>query len=520
MGRMNRHESLKSPNEPWFSRRDLFGGGISLAGACAFGWPRIGNATPGEPGTVASSVTIAPSQSVDTRIGKLSFERGLPTENAVALLFDAFDFQRACAAYVWALPLVGMATFQRAHYKTFGGRDGDIVKYETYRDKLGILTPNATTPYLISFVNLARTGPLVIDLPAGPNAGGVCDFWQHGVVEMGEMGPDRGKGGRYLIVGPGQTEPPDTPSAVVARSPTNNIWPAFRSLDPDPAKSRQWIEKVRIYPFSQREHPPDQKFLTPGGKRWLQAQPRGLEYWALLSEIINQEPVQERDRIMMATLKPLGIEKDKPFQPDERQKKILIDAAFVGEAMAKANSFDKRFAGSLYRPEAHWDYVIAVDWTAETKFYRQTDELSAYTYEASGTGPGMVTKTPGVGQAYLATYRSKDGHAFDGAKSYRLHVPPNSPAKNFWSVTLYDLDTRTYIDNKEEIADRSSRADLSKNADGSVDLYFGPKAPAGSEKNWIPTLPGKAWFAYFRLYGPTDAYFDKSWLLPDIDAVT
>jgi hypothetical protein len=132
----------------------------------------------------------------------------------------------------------------------------------------------------------------------------------------------------------------------------------------------------------------------------------------------------------------------------------------------------------------------------------------------------MVTKTSGVGQAYLATYRSKDGHAFDGAKTYRLHVPPNSPAKNFWSVTLYDLDTRTYIDNKEEIADRSSRADLSKNADGSVDLYFGPKAPVGLEKNWIPTLPGKAWFAYFRLYGPTDAYFDKSWLLPDIDAVT
>jgi hypothetical protein len=131
----------------------------------------------------------------------------------------------------------------------------------------------------------------------------------------------------------------------------------------------------------------------------------------------------------------------------------------------------------------------------------------------------MVTKTPGVGQAYLATYRSKDGHAFDGAKTYRLRVPPNAPAKNFWSVTLYDLDTRTFIDNKEEIADRSSRMDLRKNDDGSVDLYFGPKAPAGFEKNWIPTLPGKAWFTYFRLYGPTEPYFDKSWPLPDIDKV-
>jgi len=126
------------------------------------------------------------------------------------------------------------------------------------------------------------------------------------------------------------------------------------------------------------------------------AKARGLAYWQLLSDIINQEPVHERDRIIMATLKPLGIEKGKLFQPDARQKKILEDAAFVGEAMAKANSFDKRFAGSRYRPETHWDYVIAVDWIAETEFYRQLDELSAYTYEATGTSKGMVTKTPGV----------------------------------------------------------------------------------------------------------------------------
>lgn len=468
---------------------------------------------------MSSTMANAQAQTVNTRIGKLSFEHGLPTEDTVTELFDTFDFQRACEAYVWGLPLVGMATFQRAHYQSFGGKDGDIVTYETYRDKLGILTPNATTPYVVSFVNLARTGPVVIDLPAGPNASGVCDFWQHAVVELGEVGLDKGDGGKYLVVGPGQNAPSDTAGYFVVHSTTNNIWPGFRALDPDPAKARQWTQKLRIYPFSDREHPPKQRFLTPGGKRWFQAQPRGLAYWALLSEIINQEPVQERDRIIMATLKPLGIEKDKPFRPDERQKKLLDEAAVLGEAMAKANSFNKRFSGSLYRPDTHWDYVIAVDWTAESQFYRQTDELSAYTYEATGTGQGMVTKTPGVGQAYLATYRSKNGHAFDGAKTYRLHVPPNPPAKNFWSVTLYDLDTRTFIDNQEEIADRSSRMDLRKNDDASVDLYFSPKAPPGFEKNWIPTLPGTAWFTYFRLYGPTEAYFDKSWPLPDIDEV-
>jgi len=125
----------------------------------------------------------------------------------------------------------------------------------------------------------------------------------------------------------------------------------------------------------------------------------------------------------------------------------------------------------------------------------------------------------GVGQAYLATYRDKNGHPFDGANTYRLHVPPNAPAKNFWSMTLYDLDTRTFIENKEEIADRSSRMDLRKNDDSSVDVFLGPVPPTGFEKNWIPTIPGKAWFAYFRLYGPTEAYFDQSWPLPDVEQV-
>ena len=456
---------------------------------------------------------------VETRIGTLSFDHGLPTEETVAQLFDDLDFQRACQAYLWGLPLVAMAEWQRANANIFAARSGDIVIYDNYRDKLGILTANATTPYLISFVNLAETGPLVVDLPAGPNASSVLDFWQRSITDMGQTGPDKGEGGKYLIVGPGQTEPADAAGYLVFHSTTMNVWPGFRALDPGPGKAQQWTRQVRIYPYSQRNSPPEQRFLTPGGKAWQQTQSRGITYWERLAGIINQEPVQERDRIMMALLKPLGIEKGKPFQPDARQKRILEEAALVGEAMAKANSFDKRFAGSRYRPETHWDYVIAVDWTHEAEFYRQLDELSAYCYEATATTKGMANASVGVGQAYLGSYRDKDGHAFDGARTYRLHVPPNAPAKNFWSVTLYDLDTRCFIENKEEIADRSSRMDLVKHADGSVDLYFGPTAPKGFEKNWIPTVRGKAWFTYLRLYGPLEAYFDKSWPLPDIELV-
>jgi hypothetical protein len=153
-------------------------------------------------------------------------------------------------------------------------------------------------------------------------------------------------------------------------------------------------------------------------------------------------------------------------------------------------------------------------------YYSQLDERTDYFYEAVTTTKGMVSKTPGVGQAYLGAYElHKDGSRFDGGKTYRLRVPPNAPVKQFWSVTLYDVDTRSFIVTKELIADRSSRMDLVKNADGSVDIYMGPKAPKGFEKNWIPTVPGRGWFTLFRFYAPTEAYFDKSWPLPAIELV-
>ncbi|HEY2908592.1 MAG TPA: DUF1214 domain-containing protein, partial [Vicinamibacterales bacterium] len=151
--------------------------------------------------------------------------------------------------------------------------------------------------------------------------------------------------------------------------------------------------------------------------------------------------------------------------------------------------------------------------------YSELDERAAYFYAALFVTAGMRSTKPGVGQAYLGSFRDKDGHAFNGAQTYRLHVPPNAPAKQFWSVTLYDTDTRALIQSKEQRSDRSSRDDIVKNADGSVDLYFGQTAPKGFEQNWIPTVPGRAWFAGFRFYGPLEPYFDKSWPLPDIQKV-
>lgn len=465
-----------------------------------------------------SAAAQADSIPVNTPMGEVSTNLGLPADaNAIRQLYDELDYQRATQAYIWALPIVGFAEWQASTSKDLGASGTDLVLYESVKDKLGILTANATTPYIGGFPDLSVTGPLVIDYPAGATAGGVGDFWQRPLTDMGETGPDKGKGAKYLLLGPKQVAP-KVKGYTVIQSPTNNVFFAFRVLDPDPKKAEALIKAVKIYPFAERDKPKPTKLIRPEGRRWSQVPPRGLAYWERLNDIVQREPVMERDRMVMAMLRPLGIEKGKPFEPDERQKKILTDGAVTGELMAQANSFATREKDARYRPDTRWDYVIMFDPFQEAASYTQLDQRAKYFYEAVTTTKGMVTKTPGVGQAYLAAHQDANGNWFDGSKSYTLNVPPNAPAKLFWSVTVYDSLTRVLIDNAQQVADKSSRSDIVKNADGSYDLYFGPSAPAGKEKNWIPTLPGKAWFAYFRLYGPLEPYFSKSWKLPDIQA--
>ena len=466
----------------------------------------------------------AQEQTVETRIGKLSFTHdfanGYPTEETVEKLYDERDFQRACQIYLWALPMVSAGEIEHVYMQVPGVAHGDIMSVVEFPDLSRFLTANATTPYTLTWLNLAKSGPYVIELPAGPIAGMVDDLWQRPVTDLGLPGPDKGKGGKFLVLGPGQKEPEGAEGFIVVHSSTFNDFMILRLLATDQQENQTMLGKIRLYPFSQSANPPATKLtrLDKGGRSLGNAR-RGFTYWEKLSRWVNEEPVEARDRVMMAMLRSLGIEKGKPFQPDARMKKILTEATLVGEAMAKANDFDKRqMELAHYADGVHWHFSLCLDISQESEFNTQLDERAAWFYEATATSAGMVTKTPGVGSVYLGTYKDKDGDWLDGANTYRLHLPPNAPVKQFWSLTVYDVATRCLIDNKEQLADRSSRQpDLVKNADGSVDLYIGPKAPAGFEKNWIPTVPGRAWFPYFRLYAPTEAHFDRTWILPDFE---
>jgi hypothetical protein len=254
-----------------------------------------------------------------------------------------------------------------------------------------------------------------------------------------------------------------------------------------------------------------------------------MAFWERLSGYINNNPVQARDLFYMAMLKPLGIEKGKPFQPDARQRKILEEAAQMGDAMGRVMLFDgpDRFRqvgeglGVEPFPGSKWHWVFQVNPVQQTDAYGQIDERLHYTYGAIYTTPALGVMKAGPGGNYVQAFKDKDGNHFVGGKSYRLHVPANAPAEAFWSLTLYDAATRSMIQNPSNDSARSSLDKLKTNADGSIDLYFGPagSAPAGLEANWIETVPGKGFYPMMRFYSPKEGLFDGTWKLPDVDAV-
>lgn len=455
-------------------------------------------------------------------LSKVEHDGELPRRSDLPLVFDELDYQMACQVYLWALPLVSYAQWKKVHYEIFGATGSDIVHYVTYRDRLGLITANATTPYILNFFDLTVSGPLVVELPPGPTAGGISDFWQREIGVMGEMGPDKGAGGKHIIVPPGGEVPADVDGYYVQRASGMNVMFGFRTLDPDPARSQALVDGVKIYPFSQREKPEPTQVVSPEGKPWSGDQPRGLEYWVRLHEIYQSEVVDERDRFYLAMLAQLGIEKGKTFAPDERLTKILTEAAEAGEVMAQANTFAKRFADATYWPDRQWDLVLALEKSSQrVEHYDQLLERAAWFYEAVSFSAAMKSQTPGLGQAYLASYTDGTGEWLDGGRDYSLHIPPNPPAKLFWSVTVYSVLTRCLVDNDQQRGDRGSRdSELVYNDDGSVDLYYGPRPPSAGETNWVQTIPGEHWFSYFRLYGPLESYFDRSWKLGDITATT
>lgn len=464
---------------------------------------------------------------VETRIGVLSFTEGgfaggYPTPETAERLFDELNFQRATQAYIWALPLISYAEWLRAHEEVFKAADGQLVQHKTPLAKQGILTANATTPYVISFADLTRTGPLVFEIPEGPSAGIVNDMWQRAIYDFGVSGPDAGKGVKLLLLAPGQEEPAglDGSAYTIVRNPTNVVFLGIRALQPDPAEADAMLRQFKTYPYAERENPTVAEMMVIGDDvPWGQWQPHGMAYWDSLKAIMEREVFEERDRFMLAMLESLGIEKGKPFEPNEDQRRVLKEAAVVGEAMVKTMTFDKNFPNVTRYKGTHWDQLMVVAPDDRGEHFDQLYRRAAFTWEAVSRGEAYYIKKPGIGQQYRTGYKDADSDFLAGSRHYTLTMPPNPPAKTFWSIVIYDVNTRTLILNEEKRPAASSRTGVKAEADGSVTLHFAPELPDGvARENWLQTNAGEGWFAYLRFYGPTEAYFDETYPLQDIKA--
>lgn len=462
---------------------------------------------------------ITTPNSIETRLGTLKFFDGFPDQATVDKAYDNLDFMRGVEVFLNAqatpsllMNIEGMRSI---------GVDGQTIGiFEDLVDaKTLALTPNTQTVSLSGNINL-KDGPVVVEIP--PNVLGLADdAWMRYIVDMGLAGPDKGKGGKFLFLPPDYNG--DIPAGYhVARSRTYAVWIAIRGFtvkgDPGPAIA-DFRKYLRVYPLAQVANPPETKFVNMSGKPMNSIQASNFEFFLQLDKIVQQEPADAADPEILGQMAAIGIVKGKPFAPDERMKKILTEAAAVGSATARAISYRPRDADFYYYPgQSSWTQLfVGGNYEFLRNSARYLDARTAFYYTATGVTPAMAATMVGQGSQYAVSALDADRNYLDGSKSYRLHLPTNIPAKTFWSVIIYDTQTRSLLQTDQKSPGVSSEQGVQPNADGSADVYFGPSAPAGKESNWIQTLPGKGWFAFLRLYGPLPPWFDKTWRPGEIE---
>jgi hypothetical protein len=313
-------------------------------------------------------------------------------------------------------------------------------------------------------------------------------------------------------------------SSFVARSPTfgNFLWLRGFIKNGDLGSTVENMKKhFRIYPLAQAANPPVMNFINMSGKYFNCIHANDVSFFDDVARVVEEEPLGAVDPEVRGLLAAIGIRKDKPFAPDARLKGILADAAAVGNATARAIIFDTRDPDAPIYPNSDWKVgFIGNDVGFSPGGVLNTDARTRFYYGATGITPAMIVKMVGIGSQYVMAERDATGKYLDGAKSYRLHLPPNIPAKDFWSVIVYDPQTRSLLQTDQKFPSCNSQMkSLLINPDNSIDIFFGPKALAGHEANWIQTIPGKGWWTILRLYGPIEPWFDKTWRPGEIELV-
>ena len=453
-----------------------------------------------------------------------AFTGGYPTAETSQALYDEMDYQRAVQAYIWATSLVNSVGVDRA-LRAVGNtppQPAMIVIDKPLSPKQVFMTGNDVSTYGLSAIDLASTGPFVVEAPEGI-LGGIVDYWQRAVIDIG-VG-DTLHGARLLLLPPGFAG--DAPKDYrTVPCGTGRVFLLARGT-PKPGEGPDVLVKllgtVRLCPLAQSAAPPSTRTIRVDGVPMNTDWPKDFGFFEYLAEGLTRVPIQPIDKLIYAMIAPLGLVPGKPFAPDARQRRILERAAETGAQMVANMAFANRFEGRQIWPDREWEKItFTTSPEMETAERVELDERAQAWYQVSMNArySYSAAPVPGQGSWYTSTFHDSTGAFLQGGSSYRLHLDADPPAKAFWSVTVYDTRTRSMIDTDQQRAGRSSLVKLARNADGSIDLFFGPEPPKAHDSNWIKTIPGQGFFAMFRLYGPLEPVFDGSWRLNDIEQLT
>jgi hypothetical protein len=486
---------------------------IAVLSAILSGCASTNSSPPKMKMTTDIPASITTPDSVETRLGTLKFTDGFPDAATTEKCFDNLDFQRAVQAYLLGQSAISTQAARNA-ILSFGPANQTVLISETLLDSRTLfLTANTTTPYTVLWLDLTK-GPVVLEVPPmvlGP----LDDAWFRWVVDVGLTGPDKGKGAKYLVLPPGYTGAiPE--GYFVAHSRTFGNLLFFRTFlkDGDPKPGVDTVKKLlKAYPLADAANPPAMNFVNISGKSFNTIGPSDYTFWDSVNQMVQREPADAIDPVTLGFFAAVGIEKGKPFAPDARMKAILKEAAAVGDATVRSSVYRCRIKDAYFYPNSAWlTLFIGGSYEFEQNGVRLLDAYSGFFFYATGITPAMSMKMVGQGSAYAGAFVDSKGNPLDGSKTYKLHMPPNIPAKEFWSFTLYDNQSRSMLQTDQQFpAVGSDTPGIQVNADKSVDVYFGPTAPAGHENNWVQTVPGKGWNVLLRLYGPLDPWFDKTW---------
>jgi hypothetical protein len=474
---------------------------------------------------IPSSITT--SDVVETRIGKLEFFDGLPNQETSARVWDNLDFMRGVEVFLNGIPMTSLEGLRAGHEEMGVTQCNQMLIADELMDSNPLfLTGNTDTVYCSGFFDLQRDGPIVVDIPPGVGPGTVNDAYFRFVIDMGAPGPDRGQGGAYLILPPEYKG--DVPDGYfVAQSPSYVNWIILRGflVDGKPeVSSKMFKEGLKVYPLKDIDNPPPMEFSSLSNRYFNTIHANDYEFYEELNRVIQREPIGMLDPEIRGQIASIGIVKGKPFAPDERMKKILADAVAVGNATARSIVFDARNEETYIYQNSSWITGFvggSHEWLVDGGMGgRYLDARTLFFYGATVNTPAMALKMVGAGSQYALNAKDKDGKYLDGGKNYKLNIPANVPAKDFWSVVVYDPQTRSELQTGQPYPSKNNkRDDLTYNEDGSLDLYFGPNPPEGLEKNWTQTVPGKGWFVILRLYGPLETWFDKTWKPGEFEVV-